>query len=135
MKLLVGSGLVGLLVSLALVGCQKHGDGSTPHAGHKNHQAPQEKDKAGDAEADIQSAWVDLSPDDRRLADAQDFCPIMPDQRLGSMGKPFKAMVKDQPVFLCCKGCQRKALADPDKTLALVEKLKAKTKERKNDSR
>jgi hypothetical protein len=37
-------------------------------------------------------------------------------------------MVKDQPVFLCCKGCRRKALADPDKTLAKVAELKAKVK-------
>ena len=33
---------------------------------------------------------------------------------------------KETTVFVCCKGCQKKALADPDKTLAKVEELKAK---------
>jgi hypothetical protein len=40
-------------------------------------------------------------------------------------------MVKDQPVFLCCKGCQKKALADPDKTLAKVKELRDKVKAEK----
>lgn len=34
----------------------------------------------------------------------------------------------DQPVFLCCKSCQRKALAHPEKTLAKVDELKARAK-------
>ena len=41
------------------------------------------------------------------------------------MGTPVKVTVKGQPVFLCCDGCKKKALGDPDKTLAAVEKLKA----------
>ena len=54
-------------------------------------------------------------------------------KRLGVMGRPIKVMIEDDerqihPVFLCCKGCRRKALADPDKTLAKVEQLKAKVK-------
>lgn len=83
-----------------------------------------------DEEAEIQAARAELSPEDRHLLEAQEFCPIMPDNRLGVMGTPIKVVVKDQPVFLCCKGCRRKALADPEKTLAKVEELKAKTKER-----
>jgi hypothetical protein len=31
-----------------------------------------------------------------------------------------------QPVFLYCKSCRKKVLADPNKTLAKVEKLRAK---------
>jgi hypothetical protein len=50
--------------------------------------------------------------DDRKLAEEQKFCAIENDNRLGSMGTPVKVMVKDQPVFLCCKGCQKKALSD-----------------------
>jgi hypothetical protein len=42
------------------------------------------------------------------------------------MGKPFKVLVKGQPVFLCCDGCRKKALAEPDETLARVQELKAK---------
>ena len=37
-------------------------------------------------------------------------------------------MVNGQPVFICCKSCQKKALADADKTLAKVKELKAKAK-------
>jgi hypothetical protein len=77
-------------------------------------------------EAEIKEARAALSPDDRRLVEAQEFCPMMPDNRLGVMGAPIKVMVKDQPVFVCCKGCIRKAQKDPDKTLAKVGELKAK---------
>jgi hypothetical protein len=42
------------------------------------------------------------------------------------MGVPVKIMVKGQPVFLCCTGCEDKAKADPDQTLEKVRKSKAK---------
>ena len=67
-----------------------------------------------------------LSPEDRALVDAQEWCAVSTDERLGSMGPPFKLDIKGQPVFVCCKGCKRKAEADPDKTLAAVAALKAK---------
>jgi hypothetical protein len=44
------------------------------------------------------------------------------------MGTPLKIMIKDEPVFLCCKGCLGKALSDPDKTLKALAELKAKVK-------
>ena len=69
-----------------------------------------------------------LSPDDRALVEAQEWCVISTDERLGSMGPPIKLDIKGQPVFVCCKGCNRKAKADPDKTLAKVAELKAKAK-------
>ena len=68
--------------------------------------------------------------DDKALAAAQVFCPIMPETKLGEMGESVKIMVKDksgaeQAVFVCCKGCKRKVLADPDRILAKVAELKA----------
>jgi hypothetical protein len=42
------------------------------------------------------------------------------------MGAPIKIMVKDQPVYLCCGGCKKQALADPDATLTKVKELQAK---------
>jgi len=45
---------------------------------------------------------------------------------------PLEVTVKDQPVFLCCKGCQKKALADPDKTLVAVAELKTRAKAEKD---
>ncbi len=66
-----------------------------------------------------------------KVVEAQGFCAVMTDNRLGVMGVPIKLLVKDQPVFVCCKGCRRKALADPNKTLANVEVLKAKVRDSK----
>ena len=66
-----------------------------------------------------------LSPEDRKLVEAQEWCVISSDEKLGSMGAPIKLDIKGQPVFVCCKGCQRKAEADPDATLAKVAELKA----------
>jgi hypothetical protein len=43
------------------------------------------------------------------------------------MGLPVKVILKGQPVFLCCKGCERKARAQPNETLAQVERLKARS--------
>ena len=123
-----------VLVHLLLAGC---GRTSGPdRAGKRGDEATSktaEATKKGaadgqDEEADIKTARADLSPEDQRLVAAQEFCAVMSDKRLGVMGPPFKVMVKDQPVFLCCKGCRRKALADPDRTLAKVEELKAKVK-------
>ena len=62
-----------------------------------------------------------------RLAEAQGYCVVTNDA-LGSMGPPIKVMVKDQAVFVCCKGCEKKATADPEKTLAKVTTLRAKVK-------
>ncbi len=72
----------------------------------------------------------DQQPDDKALAEAQGYCPAMPDTKLGEMGPPVKVLVKgkdgkEEPVFVCCKGCKRKVLADPDKALAKVAELKA----------
>jgi hypothetical protein len=75
-------------------------------------------------EARIRESLARLDPKDRALAEAQQYCPIESDNRLGSMGPPVKVMVEDQPVFLCCKGCTKQALADPEKTLAKVRALK-----------
>lgn len=125
-------GLLALLVPLSLAGC---GGGAKEHAQH-----PQAADKDladvgshGREEEEIQAALAELSSEDRRLAEAQRFCPIMADNRLGSMGVPFKVLIEDDErqahaVFLCCKGCRKKALADTDKTLTKVAKLKAKSK-------
>ena len=70
-----------------------------------------------------EKAMARLAPEDRRLAEAQKVCPVT-GEALGEMGTPVKVTVKGQPVFLCCDGCKKKALDNPDKTLAAVEKAK-----------
>jgi Cu/Ag efflux protein CusF len=72
-----------------------------------------------------------LSPEDRALVEAQELCPIQKDQRLGSMGKPVKVMIKGQPVFLCCGSCEEEARANPDRTLAQAEELKRRAAARR----
>lgn len=67
-----------------------------------------------------------LSVEDRTLVEAQEWCVVSNDERLGSMGPPIKLTIKGQSVFICCTGCKKKAEADPDKTLAKLAELKAK---------
>jgi hypothetical protein len=88
---------------------------------------PEAKPAEESDEKEIQENLAKLSPEDRKLAEEQRFCVVNNDERLGEMGKPFKVMIKDQPVFLCCPSCEKKALKDPDKTLAKVKELKEKT--------
>lgn len=77
-----------------------------------------------DKEAKIKASLDELDPADRNMAEEQTYCAVQTEKRLGSMGKPIKIMVEDQPVFLCCKGCEKTALKDPEKTLATVKQLK-----------
>jgi hypothetical protein len=77
---------------------------------------------------EVKTERAKLSESERKLVDAQEWCAVMNDHRLGEMGAPIKLMVKDQPVYLCCAGCRKRALANPDRTLAKVEELKAKAK-------
>jgi uncharacterized protein (TIGR03000 family) len=81
-------------------------------------------------EARIAANLAKLSPEDRKLAEAQKVCAVQRDNRLGAMGVPVKVMIHGQPVFLCCQGCEETALADPDKTLAVARELRAKNEAR-----
>lgn len=80
-----------------------------------------------DPEAKIKAALAKLSEADRKLAEAQRYCPAEPESRLGSMGTPVKLEVGGKPVFICCAGCRDHTLSDPKATLAEVEKLKKVT--------
>ncbi len=88
-----------------------------------------EHEQGDDVEAEVNLAMAELSPEDRKQAEAQKFCAVMNTSRLGSMGAPLKLDVKGQPVFVCCAGCKSKALKNPDATLATVAKLKAENNE------
>jgi multidrug efflux pump subunit AcrA (membrane-fusion protein) len=78
-----------------------------------------------DTDAKINQALARLSDADRRLAEKQQFCPIISDSRLGSMGVPIKLVIDDQPVFICCEGCRKGALENQQETVAKVKKLTA----------
>ena len=77
-----------------------------------------------DPEARIKAALTKLSPADRKLAEAQRFCPVLEDSRLGSMGAPVKLVIDGETVFVCCVGCQEDAQADGQAVLDKVKQLK-----------
>jgi hypothetical protein len=122
----------GIALAAALAGVALSGCGQPPEPRQVTVQVTETASSAKDAEATLQAERAKLSPEDRQLVEAQEWCAINSDERLGEMGPPVKVMVKDQPVFLCCGGCKKKALADPDKTLAKVDELKAKAKAAKD---
>jgi hypothetical protein len=77
-----------------------------------------------DEEAKIKATLAKLPMADRLLAEAQKYCPILKDSRLGSMGAPDKIILEGQPVFLCCRSCIQDAQANPKETLAKIAQLK-----------
>ena len=83
---------------------------------------------AQDKEATIRANLAKLPEKDRKLAEAQKWCAVETDDRLGAMGAPVKILIQDQPVFLCCKGCIAQAQNNPDRTLARAKELQAKAK-------
>jgi len=96
-------------------------------SGENGAMAPSTATKVTDPEeAEARAMLAKLSPEDRRIAESQVFCPIQGENRLGSMGVPVRITLKGQPVFLCCRGCVADAQAHPDQTLAAIEKLKTK---------
>ena len=77
-------------------------------------------------ESEVKASLDLLSPEDRKLAEEQKTCPVT-GEPLGSMGVPPKLTIKDQPVFICCASCRKKAESEPDKTLKAVADAKAKS--------
>ena len=75
---------------------------------------------------EIEASFIALAPVDRGPARAQGFCAVMTDSPLGSMGAPVKVKIGDTSVYLCCEGCRRKALANPEETLATLVQLQKK---------
>lgn len=128
MKWLNGSSLAAVLAAALLVAA---GCGPNSGGGEKTEGGAKEGGAAADPgpkEKKIEAARAKLPAEDRALADAQDYCPVMPKQRLGSMGVPVKVVIKGEPVFLCCKGCKGTAEDDPDEVLKAARELKAEGK-------
>jgi hypothetical protein len=149
--------LVALAFALVLAGCNNAADKAgtktpaEPEGGAKSLKSVPTGKKSGTAtsskaeaptkekqakadpeeEAGIAKNLAKLSPEDRKLAEEQRFCVVEEENRLGSMGAPMKLDLKGKTAFVCCGSCKKQALADPEKTLAKVEELKAKNKETK----
>jgi Cu(I)/Ag(I) efflux system membrane fusion protein len=99
------------------------GSSSGPQSDHRSATTARPSMTA-DEDTAAQAGLAKLGAADRRLAEAQAFCPIL-GTRLGTMGKPVKLTLKGEPAFLCCKGCEAKARANEEQTLRKVADLKA----------
>jgi multidrug efflux pump subunit AcrA (membrane-fusion protein) len=75
----------------------------------------------------VKAVLAKLGTEERHQVEEQDYCPIL-NTRLGSMGTPVAVTLTTGKVFVCCKGCVKKARADEKDTLAKVAQLKARTK-------
>lgn len=65
-----------------------------------------------------------LPPDERKVAEAQVWCPVQRD-RLGVMGKPVKVKTPDgRPLYVCCETCRPAAEANPAEMFDTVEEMK-----------
>ena len=64
-----------------------------------------------------------LSPEDRRLVEVQHVC--LCGKPLGAAGRPVKAVLLNEPVFLCCEECEQWAKAHPKEAVARVHELEA----------
>ncbi len=74
---------------------------------------------AGELTAEELRNVAQLPEPDRTLAQRQKLCPIT-GKPLGSMGVPYKLVLRNLPVFLCCKGCVGKAKSEPEETLRKI---------------
>jgi len=74
--------------------------------------------------AKVSAALAKMPAQERAAAEAQKYCAVANKNFLGSMGAPIKLEVSGKPVYLCCKGCLKKANADPAGVLAKAEALR-----------
>ena len=95
------------------------GGSGTGKTGAVRPSTPEDKDYK------ITAALDKLPPADRALAMSQKFCPIA-EEPLGSMGVPIKVMINGTPIFVCCSGCDKAALKNPEETLRKVAEFKNK---------
>ncbi|HEV3238625.1 MAG TPA: hypothetical protein VGZ25_16680 [Gemmataceae bacterium] len=74
----------------------------------------------------VKANLAKLGDEDQKAAEEQKYCVVETENELGAMGAPIKIMIKDEPVFVCCKSCVDEAKKHPDETLAKVKEFKAK---------
>ena len=65
----------------------------------------------------MKTALAKLSPEDAASAEKQQMC-LVSGEMLGTMGAPIKVEVKGQQVWICCEGCRKPLLENPDEFLA-----------------
>ena len=73
--------------------------------------------------SEIRAELEKLPPDDRAAAEKQRLCPVSR-AWIGSMPDPKKVTIGGRTVFLCCKSCEKEAVANPAPILKKVDELK-----------
>ncbi len=99
----------------------EHADHDHDHGDKDQHDTAS---SGGGENSDMQKmheALAKLPEADRASAEKQHFCPVT-GEMLGLMGPPIKVDVKGQVVWLCCEGCKKELLKDPEKYLAKLNK-------------
>ncbi len=61
-----------------------------------------------------------VSDADAPFIAAQKLCPVM-DEPLDSMGGPFQVDANGKAIYICCPGCAKKIVAEPQKYLAALQ--------------
>ena len=133
MKYVSALGIVGLSVSLGLLGCgpspqseptppraPAEADEHGGHTEHSDHDRSEHAHQGETSQADIEKAKAELaklSPGDAALAAKQHACPVS-GEMLGTMGAPINLDVKGRRVWIYCDGCKETLLANPDEHLA-----------------
>lgn len=119
------SAVVLSLLLFAALGCGSSPETpeSQPAGAEKAADSQSDHDHAqhGDQHEKIEANLAKLSSEDQKSAKAQGMCAVS-EEPLGSMGVPIKVEVKDQAVWVCCKGCVDEVKDNPDKYLAKLEK-------------
>ncbi len=90
---------------------------------HGEHDHNEHGDHGEHTQSDMEKMKAELaklSPTDAASAEKQHFCPVS-GEMLGTMGEPIKVEVKGQPVWICCEGCRKRLLENPDKYLAKLQ--------------
>ena len=82
----------------------------------------------------IEESMSQLSAEDRKLAEAQKYCPVgarFDDEGrpvgtlLGSIGKPVRLMVEGEPVFIACPSCTQPFKDDTAIYMRVLAKIRA----------
>lgn len=77
-----------------------------------------------DKDTKVAAALAKLPAADRKLAEAQAWCPVQRD-KLGVMGVPVKVRAgSDRTLFVCCEACRAEAEANPAAMFERVDELK-----------
>lgn len=107
-----------ILLGIFFAGCNNNSPSPQPSEAKKLKKTKSPSDE-------IETALAKLSAEDRKLAEAQKFCVISKESRLGSMGTPLKVMVEGEPVFICCDHCKDQVVKNQDAALKKAKELKA----------